>query len=48
VYAAHGDDVDTVMIDGKIVLEGKKLRTIPEDEIVKSATAAAHNLINKI
>jgi 5-methylthioadenosine/S-adenosylhomocysteine deaminase len=48
VYAAHGDDVDTVMIDGKIALEGKKLLTIPEDEIVKSATLAAHNLINKI
>jgi 5-methylthioadenosine/S-adenosylhomocysteine deaminase len=48
VYAAHGDDVDTVMIDGKIVLEGKKLRTLSEGEIVKRATEAARQLISKI
>jgi transketolase C-terminal domain/subunit len=36
------------MIDGKIVLEGKKLRTLSEGEIVKRATEAARQLISKI
>lgn len=48
VYAAHGDDVDTVMIDGKIVLEKKRLRTVDESEIVKRATDSARQLISKI
>lgn len=48
VYAAHGDDVETVMIDGKIVLKEKKLRTLDESEIVKRATESARQLISKI
>ena len=48
VYAAHGDDVHTVMIDGKIVMENRRLSCVNEDEIIKSATDAARELIGRI
>ena len=48
VYAAHGDDVHTVMIDGRIVLENRKLLCVNEGEIIKSATDAARELIGRI
>ena len=35
VYAANGSDVDTVIIDGKIVMQGRKVKTIDETEIVE-------------
>lgn len=37
VYAANGSDVDTVIIDGKIVMQGRKVKTIDETEIVEQA-----------
>ncbi|MDI6643146.1 MAG: amidohydrolase [Candidatus Hodarchaeaceae archaeon] len=40
VYAANGGDVDTVIIDGKIVMEGRELKTIDETEIVERAQEA--------
>jgi 5-methylthioadenosine/S-adenosylhomocysteine deaminase len=48
VYAAHGDDVHTVMIDGKIVMENRRLSCVNEGEIIKSATDAARELIGRI
>ncbi len=35
VYAANGSDVDTVIIDGKIVMQGREVKTIDEAKIVK-------------
>jgi cytosine/adenosine deaminase-related metal-dependent hydrolase len=35
VYAAHGTDVDTVVIDGKLVMEGRKVLTLDEDTILE-------------
>jgi len=40
VYAANGCDVDTVIIDGKIVMRGHKLRTMDEQDIVEKAMEA--------
>ncbi|KUO39373.1 MAG: amidohydrolase [Hadesarchaea archaeon DG-33-1] len=37
VYAACGSDVDTVIIDGKIIMEGRKVKTIDEHEIISRA-----------
>jgi 5-methylthioadenosine/S-adenosylhomocysteine deaminase len=48
VYAAHGDDVHTVMIDGRIVMENRRLLCVNECEIIKSATDAARELIGRI
>lgn len=37
VYAANGSDVDTAIIDGKIVMQGREVKTIDETEIVEKA-----------
>jgi cytosine/adenosine deaminase-related metal-dependent hydrolase len=34
VYAAHGSDVDTVVIDGQIVMQGRKVFTLDEGAIL--------------
>jgi 5-methylthioadenosine/S-adenosylhomocysteine deaminase len=34
VYYASGADVDTVVIDGKLVVEGRRMLTLDEDEIL--------------
>ncbi|MCL4561522.1 MAG: amidohydrolase [Chloroflexi bacterium] len=36
-YAAHGSDVDTVVIDGQVVMEGRKVLTMDEGAIVEEA-----------
>lgn len=37
VYAATGDDVDTVMIDGRLVMQGRKVLTLDEEAILEDA-----------
>jgi 5-methylthioadenosine/S-adenosylhomocysteine deaminase len=34
VYAASGADVDTVIINGKVVMENRRLLTIDEEEVM--------------
>jgi cytosine/adenosine deaminase-related metal-dependent hydrolase len=34
VYSATGDSVETVIIDGRIVMEKRKVLTIDEDEVL--------------
>jgi 5-methylthioadenosine/S-adenosylhomocysteine deaminase len=42
VYAANGNDVDTVICNGKVLMENKHVPG--EDEIMKMASKAAHKL----
>lgn len=37
VYAANGTDVDTVVIDGKIIMKGRKVFTLDEPSIIDEA-----------
>lgn len=37
VYAAHGSDVDTVVIDGQIVMEGRNVLSLDEGAVVEDA-----------
>lgn len=48
VYAAHGDDVDTVLIDGKVVMKDRVIQTFSEDEIIEKATQACKNVLQRI
>ncbi|MCD6483547.1 MAG: amidohydrolase [Candidatus Odinarchaeota archaeon] len=41
VYAAHGYDVDTVIIDGKVIVGNKKVLTMDEEDIKKRARERA-------
>lgn len=45
VYAANGSCVDTVICDGKILMENKKVPG--EDEIMEKATEIAYNLMKR-
>jgi len=40
VYSAHGEDVDTTIIDGRIVMEHRILKTVDEREVLEKANEA--------
>jgi 5-methylthioadenosine/S-adenosylhomocysteine deaminase len=44
VYSAEADDVDTVIIDGQVVMRERKLLTVDEGEIVQTARREAVKL----
>jgi 5-methylthioadenosine/S-adenosylhomocysteine deaminase len=44
VYSAEADDVDTVIIDGQLVMRERKLLTINESETIASANSEAEKL----
>jgi len=37
VYCANGSDVETMMVDGKIVMENRKVLTMDEKEVIEKA-----------
>ena len=43
-YSANGADVDTVIIDGNIIMEDRKLLTVNEDEVLKNVREMAKRL----
>lgn len=45
VYSAEAVDVETVIIDGRVVMEDRKLLTVDESETIANAQAEAENLI---
>ena len=47
VYAATGGEVDTVVIDGKIVVEQGQLLTMDEDEVIEQAQQHAQALYTR-
>ena len=47
VYAADVSDVDTVMIDGQMVMRDRKLLTLDESEVVGRANAEAKELMKR-
>jgi 5-methylthioadenosine/S-adenosylhomocysteine deaminase len=46
VYSGQAGDVNTVIIDGKIVMENRILRTIDEREVLRQAQRAAFQLVS--
>jgi len=44
VYSANGNDVDTVIVDGKILMENKNVKTIDEEKAVLKTQETATNL----
>ena len=45
VYSANGSDVDTVMIDGKIIMQNRKLLTINEKHVKKNIAKVVKRLL---
>jgi 5-methylthioadenosine/S-adenosylhomocysteine deaminase len=44
VYSARGHEVETVIIDGNIVMENRKVLTVNEKEVIYRAQKAAEGL----
>ena len=47
VYSGVGSDVDTVIIDGRIIMRNRVLQTISEEKVLEGAQRAAENLIER-
>jgi 5-methylthioadenosine/S-adenosylhomocysteine deaminase len=47
VYSASGDGCETVIIDGKVVMEGKKLLTMDEKDLLARATPMAQTIMER-
>jgi 5-methylthioadenosine/S-adenosylhomocysteine deaminase len=47
VYAANSSAVDTVIIDGRVVMENRVMRTLREEEIIEKAREHAYDLVNR-
>jgi len=47
VYSARGSDVDTVIVNGKILMEGRKVKTLDEQEVMQKAQRTASNLLKR-
>ena len=45
VYSANGSDVDTVMIDGKIIMQNRKLLNIDEKKVKKNIAKVVKRLL---
>ncbi len=45
VYSAVGDDVDTMIVNGKIIMLHRKILTLDEDKIMEEAQATAEELM---
>jgi 5-methylthioadenosine/S-adenosylhomocysteine deaminase len=48
VYAAHGGDVDTVVVDGRVVMRGRVLPGVDEEAIITDAKRAAERVSARI
>jgi len=46
VYCATQENVDTVVVDGKVVMEGRKIKTFDEKEAMAAAQAARDRLVD--
>ncbi|HZW49777.1 MAG TPA: amidohydrolase family protein [Bacillota bacterium] len=48
VYHAQGQDVDTVIVDGEIMMENRKMLACDEKQILTDAEQAFHELCNRL
>lgn len=44
VYSANASSADTVIVDGKILMQGRELKTLDEEKILAEFTACANHL----
>jgi 5-methylthioadenosine/S-adenosylhomocysteine deaminase len=48
VYSATGADVRDVIIDGKVVMENRRLLTLDEGKILEKMNAIKENILQRI
>jgi 5-methylthioadenosine/S-adenosylhomocysteine deaminase len=47
VFSAHGSDVDQVWVDGRLLVDGGRVRTVDEQEVCERAQRAAEDLFER-
>ena len=47
VYACHGDDVETVFVDGRMVMENHVLKNVDEQQIIDLATKITPGILER-
>jgi len=47
VYAASGNDVDTVIVDGQVLMEKRQMLTLDKEKVMAEAEKAASDLVGK-
>ncbi len=47
VYSASGDSVETVFIDGKIIMEDRQVKTVDEEEILERCQECAVGILER-
>ena len=47
VYSANGSDVDTVIVDGKILMENQQVKTLDEKAVMEEAEKTALDLLSR-
>ncbi len=47
VYSLYGSDVDTVIVDGKIVMENRQVKTLDEQAVMEKTEKTAWNLLSR-
>jgi len=47
VYEAYGHDVDTVIVDGKIIMEDRVVKTVNEEEMLDQAQRVAEEVVEQ-
>jgi 5-methylthioadenosine/S-adenosylhomocysteine deaminase len=48
IYSATGSDVDTVIVDGKILLEGGEVFTLDEEKVLELAQRTSDDLVSRL
>ena len=47
VYSARGDEVETIIINGKIVMEDRHVLTMEKEKVIAEAQKAAEEMVKK-
>lgn len=46
-YSCQASDVETVIVDGKIIMENYEIKTVDVEKVMYNAEKAAHSLVNR-
>jgi 5-methylthioadenosine/S-adenosylhomocysteine deaminase len=48
IYSAIGSDVDTMIVDGKVLMQGRRVLTLDEERVMEKARRAAEDLVGNV
>lgn len=48
IYSVVGSDVDTMIVDGKVLMQGRRVLTLDEERVMEKARRAAEDLVGDV